>query len=1078
MHGLPLQRLRIFDEKLMSKAIRVLNIEDSERDAMFVNRHLTNAGYELVSDRVDTPEAVRKTLANNTWDIILCDYSMPKLNALEALAILQETGLDIPLIIISGMLGDEIAVEAMLTGANDYLPKDNLSRLVPAIQRALTEAENRRIQRLAEKERRIIFDIIQGTITTPNLDDFLTLVHRSIRKILYAENCFITLYDPIADRLSFEFWADEHDPKPDPHPIDHGFGSYVLRTGKPLLVTEQTREKMRKSGDAEMIGTSAASWLGVPLRTPIRTIGVLAIQHYNDKDAYSKRDVEFLASVGDQIAFAIERKRAEEALRESEGRYRMLFDYAPDGILITNADGDYLEANSSICSMLGYGNDQLAGMNLSDIVSETEIRHLESAFENGGSRSQYEREWDVRRKDGTLFPADVMATRMPDNNMLTMIRDVSDRRSAETERAELTNQIESQRELLKNIVANVPGIVWESCGSPSQGDATGSFVSEYVTTMLGYTVDEWISVPNFWLSIVHPDHQERVARDAAAAYMDGDSCVLEFPWITKSGQVIWVESHSAIIFGQNGTPIGLRGVTIDITERKHAAEALQESEERYRDLVENAIDMIYTHDLDGNFSSVNRAGPIITGYSRDEFLGLNMRDMIAPEFVAKAKEMTAAKLEGKNVPAYDIEIIAQDGRRIAVEVNTRLIYDNRVPVQIQGIARDITERKHLEEKFRQSHKMEAIGLLAGGIAHDFNNLLTAISGYSELTLRKMNSDDPLRHNISEIKDAGDRAGALTSQLLAFSRKQVLNPRVHNLNTVISDIEKMLRRIIRESIEFRTILDPGLHNIKADPGQIEQVIMNLSINARDAMPHGGSLVLQTQNINISETEAFDRLNIGPGRFVKMSVKDNGEGMDEETLGRMFEPFFTTKDSGKGTGLGLSTVYGIIKQSGGDIDVFSEVGKGTTFDIYLPSIDDPAQSQKWRGSNGNAQTQNGNETILLVEDEEIVRNLVREILVSGGYKVLEAASGPAALSIYKAHPNKIDLLITDVIMPKMSGLELGDQLVSLSPAIKILFMSGYTDDSIDDSRLLEPNRAFIEKPFTPDELARKIRNTLKA
>lgn len=507
---------------------------------------------------------------------------------------------------------------------------------------------------------------------------------------------------------------------------------------------------------------------------------------------------------------------------------------------------------------------------------------------------------------------------------------------------------------------------------------------------------------------------------------------------------------------------------------KRAEKALTASEEQYRDLVENAIDIIYTHDLKGNYTSVNKAGEQITGYTAEEALKINLTDTVAPECLEKAKEMIAAKLAGNEITAYELEIIAKNGRRVSVEVNTRIIFENGVPVGVQGIARDITDRKQLEDQFRQAQKMEAVGVLAGGIAHDFNNLLTAINGYSDLALKKMSADEPLRHNIEEIRSAGDRAAALTTQLLAFSRKQLLVPTVHNLNSVITNIENMLRRIIRESIEFRIVLDPELGNIKADAGQIEQVIMNLAINARDAMPNGGTLTIETQNIYLEDDYVSQHISITPGPFVKMIVTDTGEGMDQETRRQIFEPFFTTKGVGKGTGLGLSTVYGIVKQSGGDIMVYSEIGHGTTFKIYLPCVDEDVQKIKWRGD--DKENYSGTETVLLVEDEEIVRNLVREVLTDNGYHVLEADSGNAALSICETYLLPIHLLLTDVIMPGISGPTLKDQIVKLHPNIKVLFMSGYTDDSITASGVLDSETAFIEKPFSPDALVRKMREIL--
>jgi two-component system cell cycle sensor histidine kinase/response regulator CckA len=591
-------------------------------------------------------------------------------------------------------------------------------------------------------------------------------------------------------------------------------------------------------------------------------------------------------------------------------------------------------------------------------------------------------------------------------------------------------------------------------------------VNPFMTELLGYSHKEFLG-KELWEIGFFSDRN--ASRDAfrelqVKRYLRYD----DLPLRTRDGSVREVEFVSNV-YEENGPQVIQCNIR-DITERKQVEGDLRDSEERYRDLVENAIDMIYTHDLDGNYLSVNKAVEKITGYSREEALTMNLAQSVAPEYLATARQMIAARLAGTEVTAYELEIIAKDGHRVVIEVNTRIIYENGAPIGMQGIARDISKRKQLEDQFRQSQKMEAIGVLAGGIAHDFNNMLTVINGYSDLTLKNMSLEDPLRHNIEEVKDAGDRAAMLTGQLLVFSRKQVLKPSVHNLSTAILNIEKMLRRIIRESIEFRMVLDPNLGNIKADPGQIEQVIMNLAINARDAMPDGGTLTIETQNVCLDEGYVSQHIEIAPGPFVKMTVTDTGEGMNEETQRRVFEPFFTTKDLGRGTGLGLSTVYAIIKQSGGDIMVYSEVGHGTTFKIYLPCVDEVVQ--KPRSAGDSEEILSGTETILLVEDEEIVRNLVSTILTGYGYNVLVAVNGRAAQSKCETYSEPIHMLLTDVIMPKMSGSELKEQVVKLRPDIKVLFMSGYTDDAISHRGILDAGAAFIEKPFSPDDLARKV------
>ena len=381
--------------------------------------------------------------------------------------------------------------------------------------------------------------------------------------------------------------------------------------------------------------------------------------------------------------------------------------------------------------------------------------------------------------------------------------------------------------------------------------------------------------------------------------------------------------------------------------------------------------------------------------------------------------------------------------------------------------------RSLETQLAQSQRLEAVGRLAGGVAHDFNNILTAIGGYTDLLLADMAPDDTRRQDVEEIHRAAQRAAALTHQLLAFSRRQVMQPKVVDLNALVADIEKMLRRLIGEDILFATVLHPRAGNVRADPGQLEQVIVNLAVNARDAMPNGGRLTIETRSIELDEAYRAQHPTVTPGPYVMLAVSDTGMGMDEETRSRIFEPFFTTKVRGKGTGLGLATVYGIVQQSGGHIWVYSEQDRGTTMRVYLPRVDAPAEKLA-RTGDPPPQNLRGTETILLVEDEAAVRAVTRQLLERNGYTVVEAPDGPAALGLELA---TLDLLLTDVVMPSMSGRELADKLVARRPGLRVLYMSGYTDDAVVRHGMLEPGLAYLEKPFRPDTLLRKVREALQ-
>ena len=511
---------------------------------------------------------------------------------------------------------------------------------------------------------------------------------------------------------------------------------------------------------------------------------------------------------------------------------------------------------------------------------------------------------------------------------------------------------------------------------------------------------------------------------------------------------------------------------------------LTQSEERYRDCFENAKDAIYIHDLNGRYLMVNKAGEELIGYSRDEIMRMRICDVVSRGDLDRIHARLKKKIADHSPTIYEVEAIRKDGSRVPIEVSSRLLYENGVPVAVQGSARDITERKRAEAELRtsqlqlqQSQKLEAIGQLAGGVAHDFNNMLTAIIGYTDLSLRRVGLENPIRRNLEETKKAAERAASLVRQLLAFSRKQILEPKVLDLNDVVKDLHKMLKRLIGENITLDTRLDEDLGSVKADPCQVEQIIMNLVVNARDAMPRGGRVTIETTNTTLDDNADLKHVSVKPGEYVMLTVSDTGSGMDQATLGRIFEPFFTTKDLGKGTGLGLSTVYGIVKQSGGNIWVYSEPGMGTVFKVYLPRIDN-SDAPTIDKLGYEATAPRGTETILLVEDEDVVRGLTRKILMQAGYNVLDAAGGEEAIRLCRTHAGAIDLLLTDVVMPGISGKEIADRLLELRPETRILFMSGYTDEAIVQHGVLDEGVEFIQKPFTWVGLARKVRDVLNS
>jgi two-component system, cell cycle sensor histidine kinase and response regulator CckA len=661
----------------------------------------------------------------------------------------------------------------------------------------------------SELERQVNFEIIHAVNATDNLSDLLLRIHQSLKRLLYAENCFVALYEPSTEMFHFPFFADQYDQAPPPQQVGRSCTAYVYRTGRAMMIPQRVFDQLAVDGEVELVGTPSPTWLGVPLRTPAATIGVLVVQHYENENAYNQRDLEFLASVGGQIALAIERKRADAKIRESEARMRVLVEQMPAVLWTIDRNFRFTSCMGSGLASLGLKPNQLVGGTLLEYFDTTDVTFMPVASHRralAGEPTTFHLEWK-----GSSFTCHV--------------------------------------EALRNA--------------------------------------------------------------------DGD--------------------------------------------------------------VEGAICM----------------------------------------------------------------------------------------------ALDITDRKQLEEQLRQAQKMEAVGRLAGGIAHDFNNLLMVIQGYADLLAERLPERDPLRRNAEQIQTASQRATSLTRQLLAFSRKQMLAPKVLNVQSVVADMEKILRRLIGEDVLLESSSAPDLGLVKADRSQIEQVILNLAVNARDAMPEGGRLTIETANVELDATVSHPPAMLSPGKYVMLAVTDNGIGMDAQTQAHIFEPFFTTKEKGKGTGLGLATVYGIVKQSGGYVWVYSEPGQGTSFKVYLPRIEE-ASSANGRDSKVIAKPMpRGSETILLVEDEKGVRELAREYLHTCGYNVVEAEDGHTALEIAGMHKGHIDLLMTDVVMPGISGRELAQRVKAQRPEIKVLYMSGYTDQSVVKHGILENDAVLLQKPFTMATLALKLR-----
>lgn len=1014
----------------MGTPLRVLILEDRPTDVQLILYELRLAGFEPDWSRVDAEEDFLIQL-KSPIDIILSDFSMPSFDALRALRLLKERGLDIPFIVVSGSIGEDVAVDVMKQGATDYLLKDRLGRLGTAVQNALIQAQLREEKKAAEEARSSAESMFRKLV-----DNSLVGVQiLQDGKYAFANSRIAEIFGYTVDELrSLNSWGE--------------------------VVAESDREMVAGQVLRRLSGIDPyAHYVFKGLRKDHRIIEV---------EVRSNRiELHGRPAVLGMLIDITETKRAEAEIQRSTDLLRAIAEWTPDAVFVKDKDGRYLLFNPAAAKFVGRRVEEVIGRD------DTEL------FDPEGARLVMDRDravmasGEIDTGEEVLTAAGVtrtfLATKAPyrdkQGNIIGVIgisRDITQRKQAEAERDYLLARMRLQFErmplggLLTD--ADFRIIDWNSAAE----------------RIFGYSKDEVLGmgppfekiVPQVWWPQESAILQRIRCGDMAANSVNEN--------VTKDGRVIICEWNNTPLLDAAGQFMGMFSIAQDITDRRDAERALQ--------LRDRAIQAVTQGIL---ISDPAQAGnPIIyvspsfeklTGYSPSEVIGRNCRFLQGPGTDPETVARVRRAIEEGQPCKVEILNYRKDGTSFWNELSISPVTDDQGRLtHFVGSQADVTSRRKLEEQLRQVQKMEAVGRLAGGVAHDFNNLLTIINGYSELMLDSLEAADPLVDYVEQIRRAGDRAADMTRQLLAFSRKQMQQPVVLDINTLIRDTEKMLNRLIGADIELVLDLKADLWKINADKGQMEQIIMNLILNARDAMPSGGSLVVTTNNIELDESYASMHSEAHVGKYVLLAVCDTGCGMDKETLARVFEPFFTTKEADKGTGLGLATVYGIVKQCNGHIDVYSEPGLGTTFKIYLPvnGADESAAHQPQVVT----EARRGSEVILLVEDEAGVRSLAAQILISNGYHVLEAGNGQEALDAIEQSTQEIQLIITDVVMPGMGGRQLVERIRNRLPDAKVLFMSGYTEDAIVRHGILSSEAEFLQKPFTAAALKTKVREIL--
>lgn len=1008
----------------MKKPLRALLVEDFEDDALLVVRQLRDGGYDVKWERVETAEAMRAALDRQPWDIVICDYKMPHFNGLAALKLLQAGGLDLPFIIVSGTIGEELAVEAMKAGANDYLMKGGLARLVPAVERELREAVGRR-------ERRLVGDALVASEARyrrlfESAKDGILILNAETGTVVDANPFMLQLLGRARDQLlGKKIWE---------------LGSFRDIIADKAGLAELQQQIYAYCGDKTLEGADGRR-IDVEFISNTYQVNRHQVMQCNIRDISGRKAVEAALHV---------KNAALEA--------------AANAVVITDRNGRIEWANPAFTALTGYALAAAIGRDHRELVKSGQqdpefYRHLWETILAG-------RVWrgmvTNRRKDGSLYTEEMTIT--PVRNEQGDIAHFAAIKQDITARQAAAEALQKSEERFRNLAENTSDWIWEI-------NETGVYVyaSPRVHDLLGYTPEEVLGRSP--LAFMPPPEAARLEPVFAGLVTRHEPCVgLENVCLHKDGRRVVLETSAVPIFDAAGVWRGYRGIDRDITERKQVEAALRQEQALVNGLFDVIPDHIYLKDRQSRYLRINEAMARHLGLSQaSEAAGKTDADFLSKEqarqaFAAEQKIMST----GEPVLALEEKEAWPDGRVTWVSI-TRVPFrdaEGRI-TGLVGISHDITERKNLQAQYLQSQKMEAFGQLAGGVAHDFNNILGVMLMQFNLMQREPDAPPRTLAACRDLEQLAMRATSLTRQLLLFSRRQNMEPRMLDLNAVLDGVCKMLRRLLGEDIAFELKEATQPLWIEADAGMIEQVVMNLCVNARDAMPQGGRLSIETR------LEDRNAAGVHPGRFVCLLVTDTGSGMDQATQERIFEPFFTTKPVGKGTGLGLATVYGIVQQHQGWIEVASAPGQGSTFRVFFPSKEPSVLAE----ASAVPEARGGTEAILVVEDEPGMRDVTAMCLRYAGYKVEAAANGVEAIRLWEENQHKFDLLITDYVMPEgMTGVQLATQLRRANDQLRVIVMSGYIPGTRETAAPWPEAFTRLTKPFEARALLATVRRCL--